>query len=152
VQEGFKPSSTILYPFTMGEFVGVVEYKRKGGDFRGQDIPAGVYTLRYALQPVDGNHVGTSDTRDFLLLGKAEEDTAVAPVEKEKLFKQSAQAIGTTHPAMLCLQATSAVEAPAVENDEAKEMATLRVSNPSSAGGKKSPLSIGLVVVGHAAE
>ena len=50
------------------------------------------------------------------------------------------------------LRQTSAVEAPAVDNDEAKEMATLRVSNPSSAGGKQSPLSIGLIVVGHAAE
>ena len=37
-------------------------------DFRDQGIPAGTYILRYSQQPVDGAHVGTSTTRDFLAL------------------------------------------------------------------------------------
>ena len=73
-KSGFKPTNTVLYPFEVGQLVGVARYKSKGTDFRGQEIPAGVYTIRYAQQPVDGNHVGTSDTLDFLLLLPADAD------------------------------------------------------------------------------
>src|SRR5262245_14902975 len=61
-------SGELLYPFEPGQLIGVVRYPRKGSDFRDQPIADGVYTLRYAQQPVDGAHVGTSPTRDFLLL------------------------------------------------------------------------------------
>ena len=66
VQASFAPTDTVLYPFEVGQLVGVVRFARKTTDFRNQEIAAGVYTLRYGLQPVDGNHVGTSETRDFL--------------------------------------------------------------------------------------
>src|ERR1044071_9122350 len=48
--------------------IGVVSLPKGGNDYRGQGIKAGTYTLRYALHPTDGNHMGISPYRDFLLL------------------------------------------------------------------------------------
>src|SRR5688572_2350865 len=41
-----------------GTFVGVVTYTGKGGDYRGQVIKPGTYTLRLQTIPSDGNHLG----------------------------------------------------------------------------------------------
>ncbi|MCA9269951.1 MAG: hypothetical protein KDA41_15830, partial [Planctomycetales bacterium] len=105
VAAGFKPSAEVLYPFASGQLIGVLQLKRSSGDFRDQDIGRGVYTLRYAQQPVDGNHVGTSKTRDFLLLVSAEEDRAAEPLDLEKMIAASKEAAESSHPAMLALQA-----------------------------------------------
>ena len=67
VAADFAPTDTVLYPLQVGQLVGAMRLKSKAEDFRGQPIKTGVYTLRYGQQPVDGNHVGTSPTRDFLL-------------------------------------------------------------------------------------
>ena len=79
---GFSPSATIIDPVQPGVLVGVVRLKRKGADFRGQDIASGVYTLRYANQPEDGNHVGTFATRDFLLMVPAAADTSPDVIDR----------------------------------------------------------------------
>jgi hypothetical protein len=148
----FKPSNSVLYPFEMGQLMGVIRYKRKAGDFRGQEIPSGVYTLRYALQPEDGNHVGTSDTRDFLLLLPPADDKLPGIVSKENLFKLSPKASGTTHPAMLSLLApTASVTTARMRHDEARELWSLGFSGKITSG-KTSELPIEIVVVGRAAE
>ncbi|HEV3006719.1 MAG TPA: hypothetical protein VGX78_19775, partial [Pirellulales bacterium] len=150
----FKPSASVLDPFEMGQLVGVARYPRKGGDFRGREIPKGVYTLRYALQPQDGNHVGTSDTRDFLLLSSVADDTEPDEVEKTRLFKLSAKTSGTPHPAMLSLLAPAAEpgDLPAMIHHESRELWSLRFVNPAIAGGEKKELVVELVVVGRAPE
>lgn len=152
VQEDFVASSTIQYPFEFGELVGLMRYKRKGSDFRGRVIPAGVYTVRYALQPVDGNHVGTSDTRDFALLLPASEDKTVAPLEKDALFKLSKQAAGTSHPAMLCLLGVgeAGVDLPRMTHEESRDLWSLQFENAAAAGDKTSKLALSLVVLGKA--
>ena len=100
----FKPTSALLYPFTPGQLMGVVRFARKGSDYRDQDIESGVYTLRYSQQPVDGSHVGTSLTRDFLLLLRAESDESADVLDYSELAKQSAEAAGSGHPALLSMQ------------------------------------------------
>jgi len=150
----FKSSSSEIYPFEMGQLIGVVRYPRKGGDFRGREIPKGIYTLRFGLQPQDGNHVGTSDTRDFLLLLSAADDTDPQPLDKPRLFKLSAKTSGTTHPAMLSFLAVPAEpgDLPALIHHESRELWSLRFDNPSKAGDKPANLVVELVVVGKAAE
>lgn len=154
VAADFKPSNTVIYPLEMGELLGVVRYARKGGDFRGQDIPKGVYTLRYSLQPQDGNHVGTSDTRDFIALVPAADDESPELMDKAQLFKVSPKVAGGTHPAILCLLASSGepAEAPEIVHEEARELWSVRFSNPTTAGDKPGRLTIQMVVVGRAAE
>src|SRR5207302_8074786 len=55
---------------------GAVRFPQSWSDYRRKPVPAGVYTLRYALQPQDGNHTGSSMYRDFLLLGSPAFDAA----------------------------------------------------------------------------
>ena len=49
----FKPSLSVKYPLTPGQLVGAIEVVKKSEftDFRGQDVAAGIYTLRYGQQP-----------------------------------------------------------------------------------------------------
>jgi len=80
VKPDFEATADVLYPFAEGQFVAVIQYQRDAEDFREQELEDGVYTLRYALQPIDGNHVGTFPTRDFLLVVKASDDRSPEPI------------------------------------------------------------------------
>jgi hypothetical protein len=149
----FKPSAAVAYPFAQGQLIGVVRFKNKASDFRDQEIAKGVYTLRYAQQPVDGNHIGTSPTRDFLLLVSANADKSAKPLDLPKLTEQSAAAAESKHPAMLALKVAKGDGAkPAIAHDETAELWIATLGGKAEAGGKTSTLPIGIVVVGHAAE
>src|SRR2546430_15839882 len=45
--------------------IGVITFARATTDFRGQSVKPGSYTLRYAVHPADGNHLGISPIRDL---------------------------------------------------------------------------------------
>lgn len=149
---GFQPSTTVMYPFEPGTLIGVARYKNRGGDFRNQEIPAGVYTIRYAQQPEDGNHVGTSDTRDFFLLLPAAADKDPAKLAEPKMFQTSAKSAGTTHPTMLSLLRSGEGDAPAVQHDADRDLISVRVKGQAKSSDKTTPLAVTVVVVGHAAE
>ena len=84
--------------------IGVISFPKGGIDFRGQAIKPGAYVLRYALHPTDGNHMGISPIRDFLLLVPVSADQNVdAQFKFEELTKLSTKASGTNHPAPLSL-------------------------------------------------
>jgi hypothetical protein len=147
----FKPTSAVLYPFEVGTLIGVIRFKNRGDDFRGQEIPAGVYTIRYGLQPVDGNHVGTSDTRDFLLLMPASEDKQVAPLDEMTMNQLSPKVTGGTHPTMMALLRSGPSEGKAsIHHDEARDYWSVRLQGASKASGKSQPLPIEIVVAGQA--
>ena len=58
----------VAYPqLDEGTLVAAVKFASTLKDYRKQEIKAGVYTLRYALSPVNGNHQGVAPQRDFLL-------------------------------------------------------------------------------------
>ena len=153
VTAGFKATSEVNYPFKAGQLIGVIRFKRKGPDFRDQIITRGVYTLRYGQQPVDGNHEGTSPTRDFLMLISAESDRTVAPPEADILVEQSSDAAGSNHPAMLCLQkAADADEVPSLRHDDDHEWSILQLTGKTKAGDETKDLRLDVVVVGQAAE
>jgi len=85
-------------------FVGVVQFPESWRDYKGQTIPAGVYTLRYGVEPADGNHMGVSMYRDFLLLiPVADDQDPSSKYTDEQLNSLSAKAAGTNHPAVLAL-------------------------------------------------
>jgi hypothetical protein len=87
-------------------FIGVIAFESDGKDFRGQSIPSGTYTLRYALLPNDGNHMGVAPNRDFLLLLplSADSDPAATYTEKQ-LHRASSKVAGGAHPTVLSLVA-----------------------------------------------
>ncbi len=150
VVDGFTPSLTVLYPFEPGSLVGVLRFPSKNTDFRDQDIGRGLYTLRYANQPQDGNHIGTFDTRDFLVMVPADEDTSTEPIGDDDLFPKSAESAGSSHPAIMPLLKVAAdAEVPAMRFLEEPEWWTVRFGNKTSAG---NDLVIELIVVGHSLE
>ena len=86
-----------------GELVGVIQFPRVFTDFRRQDIPAGVYTLRFAIQPDIGDHAGTAPHPDFCLMSPVASDTVADLVEKKELIRRSSEVNEGKHPAVLLL-------------------------------------------------
>ena len=151
--KALKASGDVNYPFSPGQLIGVIRYPRRGADFRDQDIDSGVYTLRYGQQPVDGAHVGTSPTRDFLLLVRAADDKTTELMAYKPLAKASAEAAQTAHPALLSLQkVVGDGKAPSIRHNEDHDWWLTRLSGKAVAGDKDAQLVFDLVVVGTAAE
>ncbi|HWN97818.1 MAG TPA: hypothetical protein VNS63_00950 [Blastocatellia bacterium] len=106
---------------SLGEsaLVGVIAFARATTDFRGQPLKPGVYTLRYGLHPTDGNHMGISPIRDFLVMVPVALDTNPdAQFKFEDLIKMSAKASGTNHPAVLSLASAEKAAAPKIASNE----------------------------------
>jgi len=116
-----KDVEGVTYPqLTESVLVGVVHFAQAAADFRGQKIPAGFYTLRYALMPNDANHLGAAPSRDFLLLIPAASDADPnATFKFQELMALSESATGTKHASPLSLvPADSGVTAPSVSKDD----------------------------------
>jgi hypothetical protein len=87
-----------------GTLIGTLELVAPWTDARGTEIPAGKYTVRYALRPNDGNHMGVSDYRDFLVLIPASDDPgAAAKPEYEELMTLGKKTTAGRHPAVMGL-------------------------------------------------
>ena len=152
-KEDFKPTLTVKYPFTSGQLLGAVRLPTAGAalDFRGQELPEGVYTLRYGLQPQDGNHLGSSDTSDFGLACSAELDTDPAPVAKiPDLFKLSAKAAGSAHPAIFQMvpPPAEAYKETVLKHNEDKDLWILRTNFHAKVKDKTVNLPAQIVTVG----
>ncbi len=137
-----------LYPeLTSGEFVGVVRFVQGFSDFRGQSLPAGIYTLRYQLLPQDGNHMGVAPNPDFLLASPAADDAR--PEQSyvyRKLIALSAKSTSTGHPAVVALE--SAGEPGGVTKEENGNV-VFSLDVPAADG---STVKLGVVVKGAAAQ
>jgi len=138
-----------------GALVGAIRFAVATKDYRRQEIKPGVYTLRYALQPVDGNHQGVSPNRDYLLAVPAATDSSLAPVAGNTLYNLSRKATGTGHPSVWSLAAAENAPAklPGLAHIEDGDLwvlyfkATLQLK-----GGAAVSTTLGLVIVGHATE
>jgi hypothetical protein len=86
-----------------GALVGVIWFPHGARDFRGQAIKPGAYTLRYAVMPNDGAHMGAAPQRDFLLAVPLGSDSHTAALTMAELLKASSAASGTNHPAVFLL-------------------------------------------------
>jgi len=92
-----------------GALLGAIRFSSQGADRRGQPIKPGVYTLRYSLIPVNGDHQGAAPQRDFVLMTPAGDDKdATATPNFDALVAMSRKASGTPHPAVLSIWAAGA--------------------------------------------
>ena len=118
--------------------VGVIRFLSPATDFRGQAIKPGIYTLRYAVMPSDGAHMGASEYPDFLLVVPVADDPnpdAVFPFAG--LVDLSRKATGTRHPGVFSLTRPSGTTIPSVTtNDQGHVVLQFK--------------TIALVVKGHA--
>jgi hypothetical protein len=128
-----------------GSLVGVVQVAAAFRDIRGRSIKPGVYTLRYGIQPADGDHLGVSTYRDFLLLSPARVDQDAAPTGHDGTIALSKQTIGGSHPAPWMLDPPVTDES--LYHTGTNEMGFTYVvfEVPTSGGGA---LRFGLVLVG----
>ena len=83
--------------------MGAIRFPAEVKDYRKQKIKAGVYTLRLAFQPMDGDHMGTAPHGEFCLLSPAEDDKDEKTMDAKALHELSQKASGTSHPAVLLL-------------------------------------------------
>ena len=141
-------SGAIYTEFADSALIGVVSFPNKSSDFRGQDIKPGAYTLRYSLHPTDGNHMGISPYRDFLLLVPVSLDqNPDAAYKFEELTKMSAKTNGSNHPAPFSLLANeSKGDAPTLsENEHSYIIFNAKLKSASGAA-----LPIAFVIKGQA--
>lgn len=148
---------------TPGSFVGVARMPGGTHDYRDQPIDAGVYALRYFHQPSDANHLGTSDSRDFLVLTSLAEERSPEPVATKEALLALAVPISPSDHALVLYVTAASEPAPAdglpriVKRGELDEQA-LECALPARAAaapGSPSPptetLRLALVVDGHTA-
>lgn len=127
--------------------VGVIRFLAPATDFRGQAIGPGYYTLRYALMPADGSHMGVSEYPDYLLVVPAASDPDPDTIFKfDGLIDLSRKATGTRHPGVLSLTRASGTNFPAVTVNDAGYM-VVQVKGRLRSGGEA---PIALVIKGHA--
>lgn len=95
-----------------GTLIGAVKLNADGRDIRGRVLKAGVYTLRYGIQPVTDDHFGVSPFRNFLLLAPAALDIDPATLDHDSAVKLSARTLGGDHPAPWSIDPPAAKDAP----------------------------------------
>ena len=127
-----------------GTLVGAVRIDKDFRDIRGRVVKAGTFTMRYGIQPANGDHLGVSPYRDFILLSPVALDTDPAPRGHDGTVEISKEAIGGSHPAVLSLDPPVASAAPlSVATTELGHKAI--VLEVTTAGGS---LRFGLVLIG----
>jgi hypothetical protein len=105
-------SAASLNDVPEGTLIGAVKLDADGRDIRGRVLKAGVYTLRYGVQPVSDDHFGVSPFRNFLLLAPAALDTDPATRNHDATVELSAQTLGGKHPAVWSIDPPTAKDAP----------------------------------------
>jgi hypothetical protein len=86
-----------------GALVGAMRVAQPLTDARGFTIKPGVYTLRFALQPQDGDHLGVSPYRQFLLVAPAADDQLPDAVGFKGAVALAKKTLGKSHPSTLSL-------------------------------------------------
>lgn len=95
-----------------GTLVGAVKLGADMRDIRGRMMKAGVYTLRYAVQPKTDDHFGVSPFRNFLLLAPVAVDKDPAATDHDGAIALSVQTLGGKHPAVLSIDPPAGKDAP----------------------------------------
>jgi hypothetical protein len=113
VAAGAKQDQEIAFwQIAEGTLIGAIRFPDNVLDYRGQPIGPGVYTLRYALIPGDGNHMGVAPPqRDFLLLGPAADDTSPNTITRDETLDMSRKVTRTRHPTIWSLAPSKATGA-----------------------------------------
>jgi hypothetical protein len=129
-----------------GTFVGAARVTGKHEDIRGRTVREGVYTLRLGLQPQNGDHLGTSPYREFLLVIQAAQDTDPQPLGHETAVELAGLTIKSSHPAIWSLDppVTDAQPLSVVTNDAGHQGVIFEIA--MSNGGKA---RFGLIVIGE---
>jgi hypothetical protein len=155
-QKGASASDVFYNNLSVGTLLGVTHFAKEGHDFRGQAIKAGYYSMRYGLTPEDGNHMGVSSYRDFVLLSSVSaESEAKQTLPFDELLKLSGQVTGTGHPAVMSLVQvnTTFKTFPVLSQDDANLcILQVKLSGQPAAGGTQQEFPLAIVLLGSSAD
>ena len=130
--------------------LGAVAVPKAKRDYRDDEVAANVYTLRFALQPQDGNHLGTAEFLYFAVLVPSKLDTKPDGItEYKRLVKTSARETTSDHPVILSLRPASsdAGDFPSLQQP-VPDHRSVRVKVPAKAGETKTSLVFEIVYQG----
>jgi hypothetical protein len=128
-----------------GAIVGAVRVTGTFKEIRGKTVKSGVYTLRFGLQPQNGDHLGASPFREYLLLSPAAADVDPKPLGFDGTVAISKQTLGASHPAALSIDPPVATAAAGAIYTNELEHKGLVFSVPTNGGGA---LKFGLILIG----
>jgi hypothetical protein len=133
-----------------GSLIGAMQLEASLPDIRGVPIRPGVYTLRFALQPQDGDHMGVSPYRQFLVVAPAAEDRTVEPLGNDGAIALGKKTSGRSHPAVLSIDPPGVQTMPTgrVIKTELGHTALVVGVECTKDGAPAGTLAFGLVLVG----
>jgi hypothetical protein len=131
-----------------GTLVGALEFPKTFTDFRKQELPAGVYTLRFAVQPDIGDHTGTTPHPEFCLICPAGEDKTEESIDKKKLIELSSKVNEGRHPAVLLLWPNNAADASVKVMDKGSGVLVATIKRSVVADDVKAKLGFAVTVAG----
>ena len=82
----------------------------------------------------------------------AEQDEFAEPWDEQALHEASAEAAGSSHPSMLCLQRPTEGTDLGIRHDESNDWWVVHLTAKGVANKKPQSFAIDLIVVGHAVE
>lgn len=148
-----------LTTIPFGTLIGALQVSGPMTDYRNQAIGPGCYALRIGWQPNDGNHLGTSSSRDFAVVTSFTKDKDPAPVAKiDDLVALSVPASPSDHLLALYLaapegDAPKAGEARLFKREGKDEWAAdLTLEGKAPGETKATTIRFGLVLIGHVSE
>lgn len=126
-----------------GALIALVNFPDGDSDYREQSIPAGMYTVRFALHPEDGNHMGVASSRDFAVLTPLADDTEPAKNIPYAEMIVMTKKVGNPHPTIVRLEMAETSDTPNLwQSDEEHWVLDLTVVEEP----------VGFVVHGHSEE
>lgn len=133
-----------------GSLVGVVQASGAWSGIRGYSLRPGTYTLRFGLQPQNGDHMGISPYREFLLVAPAAADLTPAPVGHDDAVELAGKASRRSHPAVLSIDPpkTSAPPLTVTSNELGHDVVIFAVPTAGGTGEGPGLFTFGLVVRG----
>jgi hypothetical protein len=108
-----KPSSpaTALDAVKQTTVLGAASFASPRRDYREDEIAKGIYTVRFAQQQQDGNHLGTAEFTYFAVLVPAKLDAGPDAIKDYKqLVNTSSKETSTDHPMVISLRPVSSAE------------------------------------------
>lgn len=133
-------------------FLGVVSVSEGSlRDYKDNEIPKGLYTARFGLQPKDGDHLGTAEFDYFLILIAAADDKELNGLDKYKpMVKASGKSTASGHPLVVSLRPSETTAGAPALSEPLAEHKSVRVKLPAKpAGGEATEIAFEIVYQGH---
>jgi hypothetical protein len=148
-----KANAAKLDSLTETTLIGAVAIRGQGlKDYKENEVPEGIFTARFLLQPQDGDHLGTAEFNYFVVLVPAETDKELEGLNKFKpLTKASGKVTPSGHPSVISLRPVSGDSAniPVITEPATEHNAIRLTLSGKGPGGEKVELPVDLVFEGH---